>query len=233
MEVLGIIPARGGSKGIPRKNLKLLGGIPLIEHTIQASKGVKSLSRVIISTDDDEIAHVGRRLGVEVPFLRPAEFASDRALMIDVVHHALNYFSGKENYRPDVIILLQPTSPLRKSKHIHDALEIFFSKEPDTVVSVTKVPHHFLPDSLYKLESGYLVPLTEGKGIFDRHLKPTYYSRNGPAILIASTHTILEKRTFYGEKVIPYEMEEQDSIDIDNQYQFELAEYLLRNQNSL
>src|SRR5258706_10337909 len=122
MEVLGIIPARGGSKGIPRKNLVRLAGRPLIAYTCDAARGSERLTRVIVSTDDDEIAETARGLGVEVPFMRPAHLAADETPMVDVLLDALATLGRVDNYRPDVIVLLQPTSPLRRSAHVDAAV---------------------------------------------------------------------------------------------------------------
>ena len=181
-EILAIIPARGGSKGIPKKNMVLLAGKPLIQYTIDAAKGSKLITRIILTSDDNEIIEYCKKQGIEVPFKRPSDLAKDDTPMIDVIIHAIRYLEEKENYKPDIIILLQPTSPLRTSKHIDEALEKLINSDADSIVSVVEVPHQFNPYSVMKLEDGYLkhfLPYDERKNI--RQLKPKFYARNGAA----------------------------------------------------
>ena len=136
--VLGLVPARGGSKGIPRKNLIPVGGLPLIAHTILAARKSRSLDRVIVSTDDDEIAEVAERFGAEVPFRRPPEFAEDLTPDLPVFLHALEWLDRHEGYKPDLIAHLRPTSPLRTAQHIDEAVSILRGRpDADSVRSVT------------------------------------------------------------------------------------------------
>jgi CMP-N,N'-diacetyllegionaminic acid synthase len=227
MNFLGIIPARGGSKGIPRKNLKPLNGKEMIFYTIQASQESKLLSETIISTDDEEIAMYCRNVGANVPFLRPTNIAEDRTPMIDVVMHAMKVLA-ESGSQPDAIVLLQPTSPLRKGTHIDAAIEIFKQSKADTVVSVTRVPHHFVPECIYRESNGRLVPYVDTFPVYDRTQKPTYLARNGPAILITSTNVLLENNSFYGRDIRPYEMDSVTSMDIDTPFDFSVAETFLR-----
>jgi CMP-N-acetylneuraminic acid synthetase len=227
MNILGIIPARGGSKGILRKNVKLLNGKPLLQYAVEAARASEVIDRVILSTDDLEIASVGRAIGAEVPFIRPAHLAADNSLMIDVVTDAVLSMEKSFAYRADVIVLLQPTSPFRTRVHIDAALKIFMDIKPDTVVSTVKVPHHFTPESIYRQQDGRLVPYSQDIPVYDRKFKPAYLARNGPAVLVSSRETIMNG-SFYGNLIVPYEMDERSSIDIDTPFDFMLAELLMQ-----
>ena len=168
--VLGLIPARGGSKGIPRKNIAILAGQPLLAYTCAVALGSRVLNRVVLSTDDAEIAEVGRQCGVEVPFLRPATLAQDGTPSIEVARHAVEYFRDNEHWTPDVVVLLQPTSPLRTSRHIDEAVDLMKESDADTVVSVVEVPHRFNPHSVMQLKDGALVDFLPVPTDFDRFL---------------------------------------------------------------
>ena len=158
MTVLGVIPARGGSKAIPRKNLHPLGGEPLIAWTCRAAIGARTLTRTVVSTDDPEIAAAARRYGVEAPFLRPRHLAGDDTPTLPVVVHALDELA-REGFVPDAVAILQPTSPFRRSEHIDAALTLLEATGADSVVTVVKVPHQFNPVSVLRLDSlGRLVP---------------------------------------------------------------------------
>jgi CMP-N-acetylneuraminic acid synthetase len=226
MEVLGIIPARGGSKAIPRKNLALLSGKPLLAYTAAAALASKTLTRSIVSTDDEEIAQVGRSLGLQVPFLRPREISNDQAPMIEVLSHALEWVRASENYTPEVIVLLQPTSPLRKSEHVDESVQMLINHAADTVVSVIEVPHQFTPGSLMTVLNGKLVSAIPAESVLRRQDKPTLYARNGPAVLVVRSETIQSGR-LYGDTTLPYVMSPSDSIDIDSPQDLLLAEFLL------
>ena len=144
MNFIGLIPARGGSKSIPRKNLVNLCGKPFLAYTCQAALECSSLSSVILSTDDEEIADVGKNLGVTVPFLRPAHLSSDTSSTVSVLQHALSYLEG-QNITATALVLLQPTSPLRTSQHIQEAIDLFLKTGAESVVSLVEVPHQFNP----------------------------------------------------------------------------------------
>ena len=228
IEVLGIIPARGGSKAIPRKNLVPLLGRPLIVYTCDAALRSKLLSRVIVSTDDEEIASVTRAAGIEAPFLRPSALAEDSTPMIAVVEHALTALAP---YHPHVIVLLQPTSPLRTSEHIDGAIRLLTESDADTVVTVVEVPHQFNPVSVMRMKDGLLTPYTEGPQILRRQDKPRIYARNGPAVLVAR-RSVVERGGLYGERIRALEMSKMDSIDIDDAEDLVLAElWLSRRKN--
>lgn len=230
MEILGLIPARGGSKSIPHKNIVKICGKPLISYTFEAAQASEHLSRIILSTDDEKIAAVGKQWNIEVPFLRPLKFSTDDSPMIDVVLHTLSWFQEKENYVPDLILLLQPTSPLRNTKHIDEALELFLKSDADSLVSVVDVPHNYNPVSLMKKESGKLKPFLSGEGfrVLRRQDKPKVYARNGPAILIMRRTVLENTRTLYGESIQPYIMGWPESIDIDSPYELALVQCILK-----
>jgi CMP-N-acetylneuraminic acid synthetase len=231
--VLGIIPARGGSKGIPRKNLAPLGGRPLIAYTCEAARESRRLSRVVVSTDDDEIANVARRLGVEVPFLRPASLAADQTPMVEVLVHVVTTLGSRDAYRPDAIVLLQPTSPFRRGSHIDAAVDLLESSGADSVVSVVAVPHQFTPSSLMRLDGDRLVRWDEATAPTRRQDKPSLFARNGPAVLAVRTRVLLEQNVLYGSDTRGLPMAREDSIDIDDTFDLEVADLLIGARRSL
>lgn len=224
--VLGLIPARGGSRGLPRKNLRLLLGRPLIAYTIAAARSAASLDRVVVSTDDAEIAAVARAEGAEVPFLRPAELATDAAATLPVVQHALAALGEHDGYAPDAVALLEPTAPLRSSEQVDVAVARLFEAGADAVVGVAEVPHHFHPFKLRVLRDDRLhrfmdlVPLPARR----QDLPPLHYV-NG-AIYVTRTPVILGG-SLYGDRICPLVMAREDSIDIDDEVDLLLAETLL------
>jgi CMP-N-acetylneuraminic acid synthetase len=226
MEVLGVIPARGGSKSIPRKNVAMLAGRPLLHYTCDAARGSARLTRVILSTDDEEIASVGRTGGVEAPFLRPAELGGDDVGILDVLVHALGWLEERDGYRPEAVVLLQPTSPFRRAEHIDGAVRILAETGADSVVSVMEVPHQFNPVSLMKLENERVLPFWDGLLILRRQDKPRLFARNGPAVLVTTRRTLLEGKRLYGDDCRPYVMTAEDSLDIDAAFDLEIADLL-------
>jgi CMP-N-acetylneuraminic acid synthetase len=231
MKVLGLIPARGGSKAIPHKNITPLCGRPLVSFTCEAALAARTLDRVIGSTDDDDIASVIRRAGVEVPFLRPPELAQDHTPSIDVARHAVAWLDRESGWKAEIVVLLQPTSPLRRAEHIDGAVHLLLEENVDTVVSVVPVPHSFLPWSLMKLEHGRLHDFWTPDLPFDRYRRqgqPALFARNGPAVLATRTQTLEARNSFYGETVAAYPMDMRSSVDIDGPADLQLAEALLR-----
>lgn len=213
MDVLGLIPARGGSKGIPRKNLALVGGKQLLAWTVEAAQSASELTRVVVSTDDDEIAAAA---GVEV-LRRPAELAADDTPMLDVVRHAVSELG------PDVVVLLQPTSPLRRAEHVDAAVRLLLESGADAVVSVVAVPHRYSPEALMDVVGGRVV----GRGSArTRQDKALVYARNGPAVLALRSNRLGDD--LYGGDCRPYLMDERDSLDVDDSFDLELADLLLR-----
>ena len=218
MEIVALVPARGGSKGIPRKNLAPLAGKPLLAWTIEAALASEAVTRTVVSTEDDEIARAARAAGAEV-LARPAELAADGTPMRDVIEHALRELGGTE-----VLVLLQPTSPLRRAEHVAAAVELLRATGADSVVSVVEVPHRYRPGSLMALDGDRLVALAEDYAA-TRQEKPAVYARNGPAILVLRPDRI--GTDLYGGDCRAYVMEPRDSIDIDDPFDLELAELLL------
>jgi CMP-N,N'-diacetyllegionaminic acid synthase len=221
-----VIPARGGSKGIPRKNLALLAGRPLLAYTADAARGSRRLSRVVISTEDEEIAGIGRQMGVDVPFLRPAHLAADETPMLDVLTDLVASLERTERYRPDVLVLLQPTSPFRRAGHIDAAVDLLTSTGADSVVTVVPVPHQFTPSSLMQLEGNRLVPWSEGAPT-RRQDKPLLFARNGPAVVAVQTRIVTERHTLYGPDTRGLVMAREESFDIDDAFDLEVAERLM------
>jgi CMP-N,N'-diacetyllegionaminic acid synthase len=230
MNILGLIPARGGSKGIPHKNIALLAGRPLLAYTCEAALGSHYLTRVVLSTDDEAIAEVGRNCSVEVPFIRPTELARDDTPSLAVAQHAIRWLSEHEDWEADVLVLLQPTSPLRRAQHIDEALDLMFQNEADTVVSVIKVPHLFSPYSMMRLVNGYLEDYWQDQLPFDRYRRqdlPALYARNGPAVLVTQVEVVMGQASFYGQRALPYVMKREDSLDVDVPLDLELAAWSL------
>lgn len=226
MRMIGVIPARGGSKGISGKNLALCGGRPLLTHTAEAALAADGLSRVLLSTDDPKIAEVGTSCGLEVPFLRPAELAQDETPMVEVLGHLLRWIDSNGE-SVDGLVLLQPTSPLRQKAHIEASMDIFARHAPATLVSVMAVPHQFSPPSLMVETDGFLQSAMDGEMMLRRQDKPRYLARNGPAILIANPEDI-RCGLLYGERVIGYEMDAHSSLDVDSVDDLAEADRLIR-----
>lgn len=230
MNILGLIPARGGSKGIPYKNIALLAGKPLLAYTCEAALGCGALTRVVLSTDDERIADVGREWGVDVPFMRPAGLAQDNTASLPVAQHAIRWLADNENWQTDILVLLQPTSPLRQAHHIDQALAKMHQTQADTLVSVVKVPHSHSPYTIMQEQDGRLQDFWQEPLPFDRYRRqnlPTLYARNGPAVLATRTAVLFEQASFYGDLIVPYEMTERDSVDIDTLFDLQLAAWLL------
>ena len=226
LEILGLLPARGGSKSIPRKNIALLAGKPLLAYTCEAAKASRYHLRPVLNTDDDAIAAVGREYGIEVPFMRPAKLAQDETPMIDVLMHSINWFNENQNYSPEIVVLLQPTSPLRRAEHIDAGIDLLIETGADTVVSVIEVPHQFAPDSLMLFRGGRLVPYADNPMILRRQDKPRVFARNGPAILVMRRE-VIESGRLYGDVVQPLKMARPESVDIDDADDLLMAEFFL------
>jgi CMP-N-acetylneuraminic acid synthetase len=233
VNVLGLVTARGGSKGIPGKNLVRCGGKPLLAWTAEAARDARCLTRTVISTDDPTIAEYARNAGLDAPFLRPAELATDTATSIDVAIHALEWLRVHERWVTDVLVLLQPTSPLRLSRHIDEAFALL-AIDADSVCSVMEVPHRFNPWTVLRLDDGHLFDYHAGELPFDRHRRqgqPKLYARNGPVVIVTRAATIMA-RSFYGERSVPYFMSSAESIDIDDREDLAVADWLLNERAS-
>lgn len=226
MRFVGLIPARGGSKGIPGKNLADCAGRPLLAWTCEAARGSRSLARTLLSTDSEAIAAVGRNCGVEAPFLRPAALAQDDTTALPVLAHALEWLEAQGD-KVDALVLLQPTSPLRSSAHIDEAAALFERQAADTVVSVIGVPHNCHPDSVLRERDGVLVPYREGaETVTRRQDQEPLLARNGPAVLVVSRST-LRGGKLYGTRTLGYRMSAAESIDVDTPEELALAGLLL------
>lgn len=227
MNVLGVVPARGGSKAIPGKNLAPIGGRPLLAYTADAARASRRLTRTVVSTDDAAIADTARTLGLEVPFLRPAALAADDTPMLPVLQHAARELA-RDGFAADAVVLLQPTSPLRRAEHIDRAVDLLQSTGADSVVSVVEVPHPFTPVSVLRLEGERLQPYLDGETATRRQDKPRLFARNGPAVLAVRTR-VLEQGSLYGTDSRPLLMAAADSIDVDGPEDLAQAELLLGN----
>ena len=205
----------------------LLGGRPLIAYTVDAALASGALTRVVVSTDDQDVATVARTLGADVPFLRPVHLAGDDTPMLNVLVDLVASLDRSEGYRPDILVLLQPTSPFRRAKHIDAAIDLLTRSGADSVVTVVPVPHQFAPTSLMQLQDGRLVPYVEGPAPMRRQDKPRLFARNGPAVVAVRTHVVTEQGTLYGSDTRGMVMTREDSIDIDDAFDLDLAELLL------
>lgn len=210
--MLGLIPARGGSKGIPRKNLAPVAGKPLIAWTVETARAAHELTRVVVSTDDEEIASAA---GIEV-LRRPDGLAADDTPMQQVVRHAVDELG------PDFVVLLQPTSPLRRAEHVDGAFRLLLDTGADSVVSVVEVPHAYRPESLMDIVHGRVVPRARAE---TRQAKDVAYARNGPAVLALRADRLGDD--LYGGDCRPYVMDLRDSLDVDTPFDLELVHLLL------
>lgn len=221
--IAAIITARGGSKGVPRKNLRMLAGKPLIAHSILAALHCNLISKCVVSTEDQEIAEVSREWGAEI-IERPSELAGDMSSSIDVVLHALDTLK-KESCLPDYFVLLQPTSPIRNEVHLNACIEKFFTSNMKSALSVTEVEHH--PYKSFYMENECLVPLFDNESLHKpRQLLPKVYRSNGAIYMMESTQ-FMESRTFFVEPAMPFIMSSEDSIDIDTELDFIIAESII------
>lgn len=225
LNILAIIPARAGSKRIYKKNLKKLQSKPLIAWTIEEAINSNVFSRIIVSTDSEEIAKIALHSGAEVPFMRPEEYSHDTASSTSVVEHAINYLSQKEGQYFDVIVLLQPSSPFRTSKHITEAVNLFIKNNAEAVVSVCLDEHKYsigeLPDNMSISDV-----IKDNKINFLSNLKS--YRLNG-AIYICKTNSFMEEKSFFiSQNSFAYEMDFISSIDIDEMIDLFFAEAILK-----
>jgi len=225
---VGLIPARGGSKGVPRKNVTLVAGKPLLVWTAEAARQSR-LQGAILSTDDDEIAEIGRACGLEVPFSRPAALANDSAKSIDVLLHAIDWLATVGR-RPDVVMLLQPTAPLRTAADIDAVLSLLDDSDVDSVVSIAEVPSHFSPDWQLSLSDMGQLALLNGAPLSEivprRQLLRKSYYRNG-AIYAIRREALVSSGSLFGQRCRGYVMPAERSVNIDMPEDFAEAERLL------
>ena len=224
MSLIGIIPARGGSKGIPRKNLKNFNGKPLIAWTIEVAKNVSLIDSLIVSTDDREIAEVAQSYGADVPFMRPEEISQDKTPGIVPVLDVL-----KRVPRYDEVLILQPTSPLRTGSDIKNIIQLGKSKKAPAVVSVTEAEKH--PYWSFRLdESFHLIPWVKGSLNLQRQDLPSAYCLNG-ALYWGKTDWVIQNETFVTNETLSYIMPRNRSIDLDTIFDWEIGEFLMRKNN--
>lgn len=226
MRVLGLVPARGGSKGVPRKNVRLLGSKPLLQYTAEAALASQRLSRVVLSTDDEEIAEVGRKLGLDVPFLRPPSLATDAAPMLPVIVDAVETLERSGDHF-DAICLLQPTNPFRTAADIDACIDRLEAEPADTVFTVLPVPPdnnpHWVflagPDGLLRLATGEPQPIARRQDL------PVAFRREGSVYVVR--REVLRGGTIYGPRIVGHPMDPAASVNIDELADWHRAEALL------
>lgn len=224
-KIPAIIPARGGSKGLPRKNVLDLCGKPLIAWTIEAALGSEYISEAIVSTDDEEIAEISRKYGAKIPFMRPKELATDDSIAIDTYLYTIERLNSEFNNDYEEFVVLQPTSPLRTSSHIDEAIELFFDKKADSVLSFYENPH---PTNWLKIidENGLLQNYEKSTLLRNRQDYIKTYLPNG-AIVILKYSLLNKERTYYFTKTYPFVMDHLLSIDIDSSEDFILVDCII------
>ena len=232
MKVLGIVTARAGSKGLPGKNVKLLAGKPLLAYTIEAAKASGALDALILSTEDEQIAEVGRRLGCDVPFIRPRDLAQDDTPHLPVIQHAVRWMRERVNYSPDAVMILQPTSPLRQPQDIRAAIDLFERSGADSVVSASEVPAHAHPMRVLRIDdTGAAVLFVTGDRVRHRINRrqdlPAAWVMNG-AIYVCRTDVLFAgEPSLYGDRVMAYRMPADRGLSIDDARDFAEAERAL------
>ncbi len=230
MEVLALIPARGGSKGIPRKNLHPLAGKPLIAYSIEQALAAETVTRTVVSTDDPEIAEVARAAGAEVPFVRPAELARDDSPDLEVFRHALLWLRDHESYEPELVVHLRPTNPVRRVERIDEAVRALAGDPSADSLRSVSWPEQ-TPYKMWRIAHGYLDPLLEAAGVPDAHSMPRQslpevWWQNG-YVDVLRPRTVLELGSMAGARVLPFVVDEP-FVEIDYEDALARAEALLR-----
>ncbi|QTD37566.1 acylneuraminate cytidylyltransferase family protein [Polaribacter batillariae] len=227
MKILGIIPARGGSKGVPRKNIKLLAGKPLIAYTAEVAIKSKFIDTLIVSSEDEEIIDVAKSLGIEAPFKRPQDLSLDTTPTLPVILHALDFYK-KQNIFFDAVCLLQTTSPFRTVKFLDKAIQTFIEKDTDSLVSVQQVPHEYNPHWVFEQDNlGNLKIATGEKQIISRRQDlPKAFHRDG-SIYITKTAVLLEQQSLFGNSISYIESPKKWYVNIDTMEDWEKAEAML------
>ncbi len=225
-KILAIIPARGGSKGIPKKNIVLVGGKPLIAWTIEAAKKSKHIDKIVVSSDDDGILAIGARFKAQ-PIKRPARLATDTATPEPLIFQVMAYLKAKESYIPDIIVYLQPTSPLRDAGDIDSSIELILNKKATAVISVCELEKKYLKTFVTK-KSGYLKGSVNNKYPFmNRQQLPSIYMPNGAVYVITRKEFIKTGRLF-SNKTVPYIMTPERSFDLDTMDDLKKIKHLIR-----
>lgn len=231
MKILGIIPARGGSKGIPRKNIKLLGGKPLLQYTSEVALKSKLLSQVILSSDDDEIIDTAKNLGLEVPFKRPENLSGDKSQTLHVIKHALKYFE-KMGVFYDAVCILQVTSPFRSVDFLEKAISKFIKNNTDSLISVLKVPHEYNPHWTFKKNRKNKLEISTKDDVLisRRQDLPEAFYRDG-SIYITKTNVIQKENSLYGDSISYIESNINFHVNIDTNKDWKKAEEILKKYN--
>jgi CMP-N-acetylneuraminic acid synthetase len=229
-QVLALIPARGGSKSIPRKNIRLFAGVPLLAYSIRAGLAAGSVDRVVVSTDDEEIAAIARQYGAETPFLRPPALSGDETPDLPVFQHALSWLSEQEGFIPEVVVQLRPTSPFRRVQHIDQAVKALLERPEADAVRTVCVPFQN-PFKMWCIaEDGFMHPLIQTSLSeaynMPRQILPTVYWQTG-YVDAARSSTILKKNSMTGENILPLVIDPSEWIDIDSPDDWRRAERLL------
>ena len=226
MYVLGVIPARGGSKSIPRKNITTLAGEPLISYSIEAAKKSKLISDFIVSTDDKEIKEVAEQYGAKAPFMRPASLSHDRALAVPTIKHAVLEYERLYDLIVDIVVMLQPTAPLRTAIDIDAGIKLLIDRQVDSITSIVNVDN-FHPYKMKKIVQGYLEDYVDsGLENPPRQSLPDVYIVNG-ALYIFRRDILIHDDTFKGKMCLPYEMPPERSVNIDVMSDLMVAEYYI------
>lgn len=228
-KILGIIPARKGSKGIKLKNIKNFNGKPLIFHTINVAKKSKLIDNLIVSTDSKDIAKIAQKYGVDVPFLRPKKYSNDKSSDLELMHHALSFYH-KKNIIYDAVILLRPTTVFKKVKYIDESIKLFFKNKFDSLRSISN--SRYSPYLMYKIKDKNIIPLFNKKfNSMRRQDLPESFQPNGLFEIISSKN-ILEKKLMYGPNTGFYKVENEEALlDIDTELDFLIAQFVKKIKN--
>ncbi|NQU86706.1 MAG: acylneuraminate cytidylyltransferase family protein [Mariniphaga sp.] len=238
MEILAIVPARGKSKGLPGKNIMLLNGHPLISYSILAGQRTKSINRIIVSTDSKEIAEIAKKYNAEIPFMRPRNLAQDVSTDFEVFHYTIKRLKEQENYMPDYVIHLRPTSPIRFISDIEKCIKLIVNNpHADSLRIVTPAQNNPYKMWLLNEEKTFLTPLLKIKGIKEpfnepRQKLPEVYWQIGTLDII-KTSVIIEQKSMSGKNIIPYIIDNKFAIDIDKMHDFDEAKRILRNNSCI
>jgi len=229
-EILAIIPARGGSRGIPNKNIRTFAGKPLIAHSIEAATNAPSVQRVIVSTDSENIATIAKEAGAAVPFLRPALLATSESNVIDAVIDLLAHLKEGEHYEPTHVLLLQPTSPLRTSEDIEMAIQLFFDTGADSLVSVCRTENILMTkgrDHTLHFENPEMLSSP------NRQELPAYYKFDGSMLYLVDAAKLVAERTFFPGKLVGFEIPRWRAIDLDEPQDFVLGELIYEKRHEI
>jgi CMP-N,N'-diacetyllegionaminic acid synthase len=228
-KIMALIPARGGSKGIPKKNIALLGGEPLISYVINAAKGSKYINRIVISTDSSEIAEICRSLDADVPFLRPPELAKYNSNVIDALIYTVNMLGEIENYKPEIILLLQPTSPLVNSWQIDKAMEMLINRpDADAVTSVIEIAHVFHPYNVRTMKKDGSIDFFMPKEHYvdiNRQEKPKFYAFGN--LYVFRYETLINQKSLFGKYCLPMIIDPTTAVDINDPIDLKIAEFFI------